>query len=164
MAKSRKLFFFFPFSLRGAAGGRERRASNRVQGRARPLYRLTLAGPPFPLPLSFSSLPSHLSPSSSCYLSPTSLPQPPPPLSPSTQAQISACPPRKSPPTRAPALGAPRERPPAPLRRFASPFSAAFSPAGGGRRTAAPPTPSLRVLKGWAPLPCQNRRRLRWEP
>ncbi|RLM98922.1 hypothetical protein C2845_PM06G08290 [Panicum miliaceum] len=43
-------------------------------------------------------------------------------------------------------------------------YSAAFSPAAGGRRTAAPPTPPPRVLKGWAPLPGQTRRRLRLKP
>ena len=75
---------------------------------------------------------------------------------------------------RVPVPDEPASTPPGPGRRKgasarASPalriaFSPVCSPAAGGRRTAAPPTPPPLVLKGWAPLPCQTRRRLRLQP
>lgn len=118
----------------------------------------------FPSP--FPSLPSRPTSPSSCYLSPTSRP---PPCPSHRRLFLHA-----GADQRVPAPDEPASPCPGPERRKgasarASPalriaFSAACSPAGGGRRTAAPPTPSPRVLKGWTPLPFQNRRRLRWEP
>lgn len=149
-------------------------------GRARPLYRLTLARPPFPLPfpcplsLSLScpslslSLPHGLT--SPASLSPTSSTSPRPPqrapgAPPTTLGagadQRAPCPAHPASATSDPWSACPHRR--GASHRLFSFCSAASSPTGGWRPAAAPPTPRLRVLRGWAPLPCQTRCRLRLE-
>ena len=100
-------------SLRGAADLRGAHQIGLRAGRARPLYRLTLARPPFPLPfpcpLSLSLTASPLQPPSRPPLPPLHAPRGPQAhrRRPSARAQISA---RRAPPAlppRPPTLGAP---------------------------------------------------------
>lgn len=161
-------FFFFPpgpgsFSLFGVGGrGCEGRASNRAQGRARPLYRLTLARPPFPLPfpcpLSLSLPPSltasPLQASPRPPLPPLHAPRGPqpgaPPTTPGAGAdQRAPCPTCPASATSDPGTACPRRR------GLFSFCSAAPSPTGGGRPASAPPTRRLRALRAGRPCPAE---------
>ena len=157
------------YALRGAADVRGAHQIGLRPGRAHPLYRLTLARPPFPLPfpcplsLSSSSLtasplqpPAHLFHLSTLPRGPqTHRRRPPARAQISVRRDLPALPPLLS------TLGAPARAAGA-LRIAASLFVPRLFLAGR-RPAAAPPTPRLRVLKGLGALACQTWCRLRLE-